>query len=109
MHFCCPSLRLFFVVSCLKGQSVRIAGDNPCILVYIYRRCHICCFCIVFVVDVFGGSGRSKGCFGVDVFEYVGNFLCFISEICKCGPFILFVGIFLDMVIGSLYFLLVFF
>jgi hypothetical protein len=40
--------------------DLHIAGDNPCISVYIYRWYRICCFCIVFGLDVFGEIGGSK-------------------------------------------------
>jgi hypothetical protein len=40
--------------------DLHISGDNPCISVYIYRCYRICCFCIIFVLNIFGEIGGSK-------------------------------------------------
>jgi hypothetical protein len=91
MFYCTYILCLLF--GTLAPSDLRAVGDSPFILVCIRRYCHICCFFLVLVVFLYG-VGCSEDYSGVNVFEYFGNLLCFVSKECECNPFILLVGIF---------------
>jgi hypothetical protein len=45
------------------------------------------------------GVGCSEGYSGVNVFEYFGNLLCFVSKVSESNPFILLVNIFFSVIL----------
>jgi hypothetical protein len=70
-----------------KGQSLHFSLYTSLLSYWLLLRCFTCmCFCMIFVIYTL---------FYVGVFQYVGNFPDFISKVCKCGPFALFLLLFM--------------